>query len=122
MNKKERMYKQIEEHGANLNKIFETGLNNVTLSKKLYSLEQKAHKLATDYCNGENGVTTENWEEKCEPILKAVRKVLNMNDTYSPICTIPIFINGDARGYALTTTTDRLRPRPITGISCHYSR
>ena len=109
MNKKERMYKQIEEHGPNLNSIFKTGLDNITLCKKLHSLEQKAHKLATDYCNGENGVTTENWEEKCEPILKAVRKVLNMNDTYSPICTIPIFINGDARGYALKIKSDYVK-------------
>lgn len=27
MNKKERMYQQIENHGANLNAIFETGLD-----------------------------------------------------------------------------------------------
>ena len=101
MNKKERMYAQIEAHGANLNAIFKTGLDNVTLCKKLHRLELKARKLATDYCNGDNDVTTENWEEKCEPILKAVRKVLKMSDVYSPHCTIPVFINGDARGYAL---------------------
>ena len=39
MNKKERMHKQIEEHGANLNSIFKTGLDNITLCKKLHSLE-----------------------------------------------------------------------------------
>ncbi len=96
MNKKERMYQQIENHGANLNAIFETGLDNVKLAKKLHSLEVKAHKLAEDYCNGENGVITENWEEKCEPILKAVDKILNYKRK-----GIPIFVNGDARGYAL---------------------
>ena len=95
MTKHDRMYQQIEEHGANLNAIFETGLDNVKLAKKMHSLEVKAHKLAEDYCNGENGVTTDNWEEKCEPILKAVRKILNCTDNF------PIFVNGDARGYAL---------------------
>ena len=101
MNKHDRMYGQIENHGANLNAIFNTGLDNIKLAKKLHSLEVKAHKLAEDYCNGVNDVNTDNWDEKCEPILKAVRKVLNMTDTYKPQCTIPVFINGDARGYAL---------------------
>ena len=95
MNNKEKMYKEIAQHGANLNAIFNTGIDDVKLSKKLFSLERKAHKLAVDYCNGENGVNSENWGEKCEPILKEVRKVLNCTDNF------PIFLNGDARGYAL---------------------
>lgn len=94
-NKHDRMYEQITKHGNNLNAIFHTDLDAVTLCKKLHSLEVKAHKLATDYCNGENGITTDNWDEKTEPILKAVRKLLNVTDTF------PIFVNGDARGYAL---------------------
>ena len=96
MNKKERMYQQIENHGANLNAIFETGMDNVKLAKKLHSLEVKAHKLAEDYCNGVNGVTTDNFDEKCEPILKAVDKILNYTRK-----GVPVFVNGDARGYAL---------------------
>jgi hypothetical protein len=95
MKKHERMYQQIEKHGNDLKRIFNLDVDAVKLAKKLHSLEVKAHQLATDYCNGENGVTTENWEEKCEPILKAVRKVLNCTDNY------PIFLNGDVRGYAL---------------------
>ena len=92
---KDRMYRQIEQHGANLNAIFNTSIENIVLCKKLKRLEAKAHKLATDYCNGENGVTTENWESLCDPILKAVRKILNCTDSF------PIFVNEDARGYAL---------------------
>lgn len=42
MNKKERMYKQIKEHGENLNAIFNTGIDNVTLCKKLLRIERKA--------------------------------------------------------------------------------
>ena len=101
MNKHDKMYAEIEKHGANLNAIFQTDFDNITLCKKLRRLEVKAHKLATDYCNGENGVDSKNWDAKCEPILKAVRKVLNMTDSYKHQSAIPIFINGDARGYAL---------------------
>lgn len=96
MNKKERMYEQIRNHGENLNRIFGLNEDPVKLAKKLHSLEVKAHKLATDYCNGENGVTTENWDDKCFPILLAVNKILDYK-----IKNIPVFINGDARGYAL---------------------
>lgn len=95
MNRKEKMYEQIRQHGESLNAIFHTDLDPVTLCKKLHSLEAKAHKLSTDYCNGENGITTENWDEKTEPILKAARKILNVTDNF------PIFVNGDVRGYAL---------------------
>lgn len=91
--KKERMYEQIRQHGENLNAIFNTGLEPVTLCKKLLRLENKAHQLATDYCNGENDIDSENWDEKCLPILNAVYKILGFNNQ--------IFINGDARGYAL---------------------
>jgi hypothetical protein len=109
MNKKERMYQQIEKHGANLNAIFNTGIDNIKLAKKLHSLEVKAHKLATDYCNGENGVTTDNWEEKCEPILKSVDKILHYTDK-----GYDIYINGDARGYALKIGSDCVRDENLT--------
>lgn len=94
-NKKDQMYAQIQEHGDKLNRIFNTGLDAVQLCKKLRSLEVKAHKLSTDYCNGENGIDSENWDDKCQPIIKQVKKILNCTDSF------PIFINGDARGYAL---------------------
>ena len=79
MTKKELMYKQIEEHGQNLNNIFHTKYDNITLCKKLHRLENEAHKLATDYCNGDNGVTTENWDELASNILVKVFHVLRGN-------------------------------------------
>lgn len=104
MTKKERLYKRIEKHGEDLNRIFNTGLDNITLCKKLHRLEVKAHRLATDYCNGENGVNTDNWDSLCEPILKAVDKILHYTEKgYS------IYINGDARGYALKIDSDCVR-------------
>jgi len=92
----QQMYSKIKEHGKNLNRIFETGLADVKLCKMLFRLEAQAHKLATDYCNGENGVTTENWESKTLPILIKLDQILKFTKR-----KISIFVNGDARGYAL---------------------
>jgi len=103
------MYQQIEKHGENLNAIFNTGLEPVTLCKKLRRLEAKAHRLATDYCNGENGVTTDNWESKCAPIIKQVKSTLKCADD------CPIFINGDARGYALKIKASHVRALQTSG-------
>lgn len=109
MNKKENMYAQIERHGQNLNAIFNTGIEPVKLCKQLRRLEIKAHKLATDYCNGENGITTENWDEKITPVMQKVYKLLNngiYKDDRPHQRRIPIFLNGDARGYALKIKSD----------------
>jgi hypothetical protein len=103
-NKRERMYADIQKHGENLNVIFNTGIDPVKLCKKLHTLEAKAHRLATDYCNGENGVNSENWEAKITPIMDKVYTILNngsYNEDRPHQKKAPIFLNGDARGYAL---------------------
>lgn len=104
MNKHDRMYQQIEKHGADLNAIFNTGMDNVKLCKKIRTLEARAHKLATDYCNGENGVTSENWESLSDAILVKVDMVLNFTNQ-----EIPVFVNSDARGYALKIKSEYVR-------------
>lgn len=86
------MYQQIEKHGNDLNRIFNTGLDAITLCKKLRPLELKANKIATDWCNGV--IDTENIDPIIEPILKKVYAILGKN-------IAPIVFNGDARGYAL---------------------
>lgn len=96
--KKELMYQRIEQHGKQLNAIFDTGMEPIALCKKLKRLETKAHKLATDYCNGENGVNTDNWDAMCQPIITQVERLLFPHGRERHI---PIFINRDARGYAL---------------------
>lgn len=103
MTKREKMYKDIKTHGERLNIIFDTGLDPVTLCKKLRRLEVKAHKLAEDYCNGENGVNSDNWDNKCQLILTKVFKVLkiNVDKSFFRDKECAIFLNGDARGYAL---------------------
>ena len=88
---RERMNSNIEKHGNNLNAIFNTGLEPVKLCKKLFRLENKAHRLATDYCNGV--VSCDQFDTDSQKILDKVASILGNN--------LGIFVNGDARGYAL---------------------
>ena len=88
---KERMYINIEKHGNNLNAIFNTGIEPVTLCKKLFRLENKAHRLSLDWCNGV--IQIEQWELETGKILEKVVDILGNR--------LGIFVNGDARGYAL---------------------
>ena len=99
---KTKMYQQIEKHGNDLNAIFNTGLEPVTLCKKLRRLELKANRIATDWCNGV--IDTDNIDTHIEPIMKQVYKILNngiYNDDRPHQKKVPVFFNGDARGYSL---------------------
>ena len=102
---KELMNKNILKHGKNLNKIFNTGIEPVTLCKKLFRLENKAHRLATDYCNGV--IDCEQWEELTQPILNKVVKILGVKNDYN------FFVNGDCRGYALKMFPDFVKDKKI---------
>lgn len=104
MNRKERMNEQIMAHGENLKRLFNVDMDADKLARKIHSLEVKAHKLAEDYCNGENGVDSENWEDLSGVILNKVDKVLNFKRQ-----GIPVFVNGDARGYALKIDDNFMR-------------
>ncbi len=106
--KKTRMYDQIRKHGENLNDIFNTGIEPIALCKKLRRLEVKASRLAIDYCNGTNGVDTDNWEAKTEPVLKAVDKILHYTDK-----GYAVFVNGDARGFALKIDSECVRDEQL---------
>ena len=88
MNKKQIMYNKIQKHGDNLKTIFKLDVDSVKLCKKLFRLENKAHRLAEDYCNG----ITDNIESETIKIINKVKKILNTNE---------VFFNGDPRGYAL---------------------
>jgi hemoglobin-like flavoprotein len=91
---KERMYQQIEKHGNDLKTIFNLTGDPIQICRRVHLLEAKAHKLATDYCNGD--ITTEQWEGVSEGILERLDKVLNFVNQ-----GIPVIVNGDARGYTL---------------------
>lgn len=98
MNKKQRMAEQILKHGMDLKRIFfndpygEPG--PVTVAKAVHRLEVKAHRMAEDYCNG---VITEAFNDRQEgSIMKSLDKILGFKAK-----GIPVFFNGDPRGYAL---------------------
>ena len=97
MNKREKMYQMIQKHGDNLKAIFNINEDSVKLCKKLFRLENKAHRLATDYCNGDFQGDIENESKK---IVDKAKKILKTNE---------IFFNRDARGYALKIKDDFIR-------------
>jgi len=101
--KKQKMYQNILAHGNNLNAIFNTGIEPITLCKKLLRLEFKAHKIAADYCNGI--IDSENIEERTEPILRALYKILGIKYTF--------LFNGDCRGYALKISDKTVRENKL---------
>jgi hypothetical protein len=91
------MNEQIKAHGEDLKRVFDISLVDPdTLARKLHRIELEAQRLALDYCNGANNVTTENWEELTEKILAKVDNVTGFKRK-----GVPVFVNGDARGYAL---------------------
>jgi len=103
---KETMYKRMAEHGAKLNKIFKTGVDNITLCKKLHSLEMQAHIFTTDECNGDK--VPKEWETETR---KKIIKILGLKPSgnMSPDDCYPVFINGDCRGYALKISDAYIR-------------
>jgi hypothetical protein len=104
MNAKTRMNGRIEKHGADLNRIFNLNSEPIATAKMLHRFEFKAHQLATDYCNGERGIDSETWEPAADKILDALDKKINFRAQ-----SIPVILNGDARGYALKIDDDYTR-------------
>lgn len=106
----------ITKHGQNLLAIFPkaTKQEPVALCKALRRLEALAHAGATASCNGEvhhvNGGyvfdfnADENaWDKFSEMVLRRVDKVLAFTSS-----KVPVFVNGDARGYALKIQSEWL--------------
>jgi hypothetical protein len=101
MNKKERLYSMITKHGQDLKAVFNLDPNTdpVQLSKRLFRLENKAHRLAVDFCNGDIDQLT--WDSEASKILDKVQAILKYKKN--------IFVNGDARGYALKIDDNYIR-------------
>lgn len=110
LTKKEQMYNNINAHGENLNNIFNTKFDNITLCKKLFRLERKAHTAATNLCNTNtlhlsvlNKYTgydvKQATENEIDVFFNAVRKsaVKILGEKANDI----LLINFDPRGYAL---------------------
>ena len=100
-NKKEVLYSRITKHGQNLKAAFnlDQNIDPVKLCKRLFRLENKAHKLALDFCNGE--IDQLEWDQKADKILTKVEAILKNKKV--------LFLNGDARGYALKIDDEYIR-------------
>lgn len=100
-NKKEMLYSRITRHGQNLKAMFnlDQNIDPVKLCKRLFRLENKAHKLAVDFCNGV--IDQLEWDKKADQILTKVETILNNKKV--------LFCNGDARGYALKIDDEYIR-------------
>jgi hypothetical protein len=103
------MNEQIRQHGENLKTVFNVEMNADKLARKIHSIEIKAHQLAIDYCNRTNNITTETWEPLSDKILDRLDKILNFRAQ-----NIPVFVNGDARGYALKIDDGYAREHNLT--------
>ena len=112
MNKKQIMYDRINAHGQQLKNIFKLNPNidPVKLCKQLFRLENKAHRLAEDGCNG----VIYDTEPQAEEILKKVCKILNISYEADRV-----FFNGDPRGYSLKFTTRYSRYLRSCNINIH---
>lgn len=92
--KAQRMYDRIRKHGADLNCIFGLDEDPVALCKRLRRLENKAHRLAEDYCNGL--LESPAYELQAGQLLAKVDQLLHYESA-----GVPVILNGDPRGYAL---------------------
>ena len=107
--KRETMYKNIVEHGKDLKRVFnlDDSINEIELCKKLFRIENKAHSIATQFCN--YGCENEKQQEKIiDDILNKVDKLLNFKSQ-----NIPVFFNGDPRGYTLKIEDSYMRDNKI---------
>ena len=107
--KRETMYKNIVEHGKDLKRVFnlDSSIDEIKLCKALFKIENLAHRLATDFCNG--SLLSEEEETKViDEILNKVDKLLNFKSQ-----NIPVFFNGDARGFTLKIDSDYMRKNNI---------
>lgn len=103
MNKKERMYARIISHGNGLIEFFNLPMQDpISLSKKLFKLENKAHSIAIRYANGI--MQTDEYGKEANKILVSLSKIIGRNNMKK------VFINGDPRGYALKID-DKYRDR-----------
>jgi len=117
---KESMYERIEKHGNDLNRIFDTGLDNVTLCNKLRRLEAQGERIATDYRNGD--ITEVDFDSLEKQLMDKVYYVLNngnFGEDRPHKRGVPVFLNGDPRGYALKINDDYVRLLEKQGKTIH---
>ena len=108
MNRKDRQREQILQHGFKLIRAFNLpqGTSPVGLCKAVHRIENKLHQYAEDACNG---VFPEGKAGKVEKsALKRLDILLNFKAQ-----GIPVFINGDPRGYSLKISDEYMRAHDL---------
>ena len=110
--KKNEMYQRIFQHGENLKKVFNlpVEIDSIKLCKSLLRLENKTHHATTCLCNTNTlhllelnkftgydveQATEEDQDKFFDSILKSLSKLIGVDNMDK------VFINFDARGYAL---------------------
>ena len=107
MNKQQAMYKKIEFHGAQLNEIFNTQLDNIALCKKLRKIQSRVENAAVYHCNG--AMDSNKWDIISDRALEALENVLSFRRA-----GIKVFINSDPRGYAFKIDDKDMREKNIS--------
>ena len=128
MNKKDKMYIDIKQHGEKLNAIFNTGIEPIALCKKLKRLEVKAHHATTCLCNTNTldrlelnqytgydvkQATEEEQDAFFDKIFASLVKILGKE------AETACFINFDPRGYALKIKSEYMETLGDNGRALH---
>lgn len=107
-NKKQERAGNILRHGFRLQRIFPEAkrFGAVELAKAVHRLEAEAHRLAERECNEQ---LPEGYSEKKEAsIIKRLDILLGFK-----AAKVPVFLNGDPRGYALKIEDKYIRENDI---------
>lgn len=115
MNKRDRYQERLARHYATLSELsfYLTAerKDGKKLSVALLKMEREAHKMATDYCNGDNGVDCDTWAAYTDKLGTKILQLFGASE-------IPgLIINSDARGYALKIDSEYMGE--YEGIGLH---
>lgn len=99
----------IEKHGRQVQAIFPntTGMDPVDLCRKLRRIEVRANNAACQYCNG--SISDEHFERERDSARIALDRILEYR-----LAGVPVFINGDPRGYALKIDDEYVREHNLS--------
>ncbi len=120
--KKELMYKRIEKHGQDLNRIFNTGIEPVALCKKVMRIERKAYEGTLCLCNTNTLHLRELNQFTGYDVKQATEKEqdayfdkvwLSLEKVIGKKCREVCFINFDPRGYALKIKDEYVREHDL---------
>ena len=109
MTKQQQRAENILQHGFKLRRTFglSYGVNPVALCKQLHRIEARVHRQAEDECNGVSELSEAQSEARDKRTLDALDHILGFRAK-----GIPVFLNGDPRGYALKVEAEYCMTHP----------